>query len=328
MDARRDGRSVTEPGPPAASPRKVLAGRLISLGLIPIAVFCAIFVLVRALVGTESAHAQAWTLSIALAAAVLSLFLLGSLTARAVMGEVQTIREALRAAAAGNPPAELPEFTPPLETLKSDVLALAQQSQEQQARLQERLDTARQQIFFLTNHDPLTGLPNRMSLEERLETALVTAKGQGSSHALLYLDIDYFHRINDAFGHLAGDDLLRRIAPVLQATLREGEFLARIGGDEFAVLLESCSAEYANSVATQLRDAVQLWQFEWADRAFQVGVSVGVVAITRLSPGMSAILSEADTACFTAKEQGRNRVFAFHESSTTQHVRQTSRGWI
>src|SRR4030095_7083459 len=84
----------------------------------------------------------------------------------------------------------------------------------------------------------------------------------------------------------------------------------------------------ANTAATQLRDAVQSWQFEWGEKAFQVGVSVGVVAITKLAPSLSAILSEADTACFTAKEQGRNRVFAFHDTTTSQYMRQTSRGWL
>src|SRR6185437_3302273 len=179
-----------------------------------------------------------------------------------------------------------------------------------------------------TNNDPLTGLPNRKSLEERLESAIASAKSHGATHALLYLDLDFFHRINDSYGHLAGDELLRRIAPVLQSSLREGEMLARIGGDEFAVLLENCSAEFAQAAATQLRDAVQAWQFEWDEKAFQVGISVGVVAITKLAPSLSAVLSEADTACFTAKEQGRNRVFAFHDASTSQYMRQTSRGWL
>jgi diguanylate cyclase (GGDEF)-like protein len=140
--------------------------------------------------------------------------------------------------------------------------------------------------------------------------------------------VDHFHRINDSFGHLAGDELLRGLVPVMQASLREGETLARIGGDEFAVLLENCSAEFAHAAATQLRDAVQAWQFQWQAKAFQVGVSVGVVAITRLAPSLAAILSEGDTACFTAKEQGRNRVFAFHDASASQYMRQTSRGWL
>src|SRR6185369_4372663 len=97
------------------------------------------------------------------------------------------------------------------------VMSLATDYKGQHGRLLERLDTARQQIFFLTNHDALTGLPNRKLLEERLESALASAKTQGATHALLYIDIDFFHRINDSFGHLAGDELLRRVAPVLQA---------------------------------------------------------------------------------------------------------------
>ena len=313
---------------PRPEPRKLLAARLIGLGAIPIAVFCAIFVLARAFFGLATPNAQAWVLSLALAASVASLFLLASLASRAVVGEVDAVRDAVRNVVQGGLESELPELTPPLEDLKREVLAFAQDFHGQHGRLQERLDTARQQIFFLTNHDPLTGLPNRKAMEERLESALATARTQGSTHALLFADIDFFHRINDSFGHLAGDELLRRITPILQATLREGEILARIGGDEFAVLLENCSAEFASAAATQLRDAVQAWQFDWGEKAFQVGVSVGVVAITRLAPSLSAIMSEADTACFTAKEQGRNRVFAFHDVGASQYMKQTSRGWL
>jgi diguanylate cyclase (GGDEF)-like protein len=318
--------------PSAATPgtesRKLLAARLVALGAIPIAVFCAVYVLARAFLGVTNVTAQAWTLSMALAASVASLFVLGSLAARMAVGEVDAVRDAVRNAVEGGGAPAVLELTLPLEELMQEVVTLAQDSKGAHGRLQERLDTARQQIFFLTNHDALTGLPNRKALEERLESALATAKSQGSTHALLYVDIDYFHRINDSYGHLAGDELLRGLVPVMQATLREGELLARIGGDEFAVLLENCSAEFAQSAATQVRDAVQAWQFEWNEKAFQVGVSVGVVAITRLAPSLSAILSEADTACFTAKEQGRNRVFAFHDASSSQYMRQTSRGWL
>jgi diguanylate cyclase (GGDEF)-like protein len=316
------------PAAPRGEPRKLLAARLVGLGAIPIAVFCAVYLVGSRLIGLDTAQHQVWTLSLALAGSVASLFLLGSLAANTVVGEVDAVRGAVRHVVGGGERPEIPELTPPLEDLKQEVLGLAQEFQGQQTRLQERLDTARQQIFFLTNHDPLTGLPNRKSLEERLESAIANAKSQGSSHGLLYIDIDFFHRINDSFGHLAGDELLRRLTPVLQSGLREGEMLARIGGDEFAVLLENCSTEFATAAATQLRDAVQAWQFEWGEKAFQVGVSVGVVAITKLAPSLSAVLSEADTACFTAKEQGRNRVFAFHDASSSQYMRQTSRGWL
>ncbi len=312
--------------PPQA--RKQLAARLVALGAIPIAVFSAVYLVVARFMGLDSAQAQFWTLTLALGGSVASLFALGSLGARAVVGEVEAVRDAVRHVLGGGERPDLPSLTPPLEDLKQEVLGLAQQFQVQQGRLQEKLDTARQQIFFLTNHDALTGLPNRRALEERLESVLEAAKSQGSTHALLYIDIDFFHRINDSFGHLAGDELLRRLTPVLQSSLRADEALARIGGDEFAVLLENVSAEFALAAATQVRDTVQAWQFEWGEKAFQVGVSVGVVAITKLSPSLSAVLSEADTACFTAKEQGRNRVFAFHDASTSQYMRQTSRGWL
>lgn len=304
-----------------------LAARLVALGAIPIAVFCGAFALARAALGVTQ-QAQAFTWMIALAAAVGAVFVLARRTARALDGEVQVIREAVRHVSGGARETELPALDPPLEGLKRQVLALATDFQAKEQRLQERLDTARQQVFFLTTHDPLTGLANRKTLEERLESALANARSLGGTHGLVYLDIDFLHRINDAFGHLAGDELLRGLVPVLKASLREEGLLARIGGDEFAVLLENCSADYAMQVALRLRDAVQAWQFEWKDHAFQVGVSAGVVAITRLTPSLSAIFNEADSACFAAKEQGRNRVVAFHEAQGAQSMRQTSRGWL
>jgi diguanylate cyclase (GGDEF)-like protein len=319
---------AVKPQAQVPEPRKQLASRLIGLGAIPIAVFSAVYLLMAKLLGLATVQAQFWTLMVALGGSLASLFILSRLAAGTLVGEVEAVHDAVRHVMAGGERPELPELTPPLEELKHEVLGLAQQFQAQQGRLQEKLDTARQQIFFLTNNDPLTGLPNRKSLEERLESAIAGAKTQGSTHALLYVDLDFFHRINDSFGHLAGDDLLRRLAPVLQSSLRPGEMLARIGGDEFAVLIENCSAEFAHTAATQIRDAVQAWQFEWGGKAFQVGVSVGVVAITKLAPSLSAVMSEADTACFTAKEQGRNRVFAFHDATTSQYMRQTSRGWL
>ena len=304
-----------------------LAARQVALGAIPIAVFCGAFALARAVLGTGR-ESEATTWGIALATAVGSVFVLAQRTARVLGGEVEVMREVVRGTGTANGPGDWPELTEPLEGLKREVLALSNEFQSRELRLQEKLDTSRQQVFFLTTHDALTGLANRKTLEERLGTALASARSVGSTHALVYLDIDFLHRINDAFGHLAGDDLLRRLVPVLKNCLRDEELLARIGGDEFAVLLENCSADYALAAGTRIRDAVQGWQFEWSDHAFQVGVSVGVVAITRLTPSLSAVFNEADSACFAAKEQGRNRVVAFHEAEASQTMRQTSRGWL
>jgi diguanylate cyclase (GGDEF)-like protein len=303
------------------------SARLVALGAIPIAVFCAAFALARALLGTDQ-QGQMWTWMLALGTAVASVFVLARRTARDLDDDVHVIIAAVRHTAGGSGGTELPDLNPPLEGLKREVLALATDFQAKEQRLQERLDTARQQVFFLTTHDALTGLANRKTFEERLESALASARSLGSTHALIYLDIDFLHRINDAFGHLAGDDLLRRLIPVLRGCLRDEELLARIGGDEFAVLIENCSVDYAMQSALRIRDAVQAWQFDWGEHAFQVGVSAGVVAITRLTPGLSAVFNEADSACFAAKEQGRNRVVSFHEAEASQAIRRTNRGWL
>jgi diguanylate cyclase (GGDEF)-like protein len=252
---------------------------------------------------------------------------LGSLAARMAVGEVEAVREAVRnvARAASARDARAHAAARGAHGRGREPRA------GHQGRARPPAGAPRHRApADLLPHQPRRahGLPNRKALEERLESALSTAKTQGSTHALLYVDVDYFHRINDSYGHLAGDELLRGIVPVMQSTLREGETLARIGGDEFAGPPRELQRGIRQAAATQLRDSVQAWQFEWNDKAFQVGVSVGVVAITRLAPSLSAILSEADTACFTAKEQGRNRVFAFHDASSSQYMRQTSRGWL
>src|SRR5260221_4880730 len=146
---------MAETETPAVETRKLLSARLVALGAIPIAVFCAVYVLSRAFLGTGTVTAQAWTLSMALVAALASLFVLGSLLARVVVGEVEMVREAVRNVAGGVQPT-LPELSPPLEGLKQEVLGVGETVKAQHGRLQERLDTARQQIFFLTNHDALT----------------------------------------------------------------------------------------------------------------------------------------------------------------------------
>src|SRR5207253_2039489 len=147
-------------------------------------VCCAVYLVMAKSFGLEGARSQFITLVVALAGSVARLAALAILGARTLVGEVDAVRDATRHVMTGGENPELPELTPPLEELKVEVLGLAQQFQSQQTRLQEKLDTARQQIFFLTNHDPLTGLPNRKSLEERLESVIASAKAQGSTHAL------------------------------------------------------------------------------------------------------------------------------------------------
>jgi len=165
-------------------------------------------------------------------------------------------------------------------------------------------------------HDALTSLVNRKEFERRLTRALgdtaVTGVGE---HALFYLDLDQFKPINDFCGHEAGDELLRQIAAILTNNLRKRDTLARVGGDEFAAFLENCPLDEAENVAESVRRAVEEFQFLWAGRTFSVGISIGVVSITPSSGRMASVLRAADAACYSAKEEGGNRVFVDRPSA-------------
>lgn len=163
-------------------------------------------------------------------------------------------------------------------------------------------------------HDVLTGLVNRREFEHRLRRVLKTARKDKVEHALCYLDLDQFKVINDTCGHAAGDELLRQLGLLLHQQVRERDTLARLGGDEFGALLEHCSLFQAQRVADALRQAVEEFRFVWEDKGFRVGVSIGLVPITENSESLATVLRAADSACYAAKEMGRNRIHLYHES--------------
>lgn len=168
-----------------------------------------------------------------------------------------------------------------------------------------------QQLSWQASHDALTGLANRREFERRLARLLESAKFQGMHHVMLYLDLDRFKIVNDTCGHSAGDDLLRQLAMLLNEQIRESDTVARLGGDEFGVLLEGCPVSQGARIAESLRKAIADFRFAWEDRLFQVGASIGGVAVTADSESLGMVLGAADTACYLAKEEGRNRVRIF-----------------
>ena len=184
-----------------------------------------------------------------------------------------------------------------------------------------------QRITWAATHDALTGLTNRREFESRVEAALLSAQNSARHHVVCYLDLDQFKIVNDTCGHAAGDLLLKQLATVLQGRLREADTLARLRGDEFGVLLEGCSLERAQLVAADLLAAVRDHRFLWDGRAFNVGVSIGLVAVTADTGSRADIFSAADTACYSAKEQGRNRVCVYHSSDAAMSQRRTDMGW-
>lgn len=184
------------------------------------------------------------------------------------------------------------------------------------------------EMTYQASHDMLTGLVNRREFENRLELAVQSAVEEGQQHAMCYLDLDQFKVVNDTSGHLAGDELLRQLACQLQARIRESDTLARLGGDEFGVLLEACPLDKALEIAESLRSVVKAFRFEWEDHRFEMGVSIGLVAINKDTGGLAEVLSAADSACYVAKDEGRNRTHVFSPDDTALVQHHSHMRWV
>lgn len=184
------------------------------------------------------------------------------------------------------------------------------------------------QLSYQASHDTLTGLVNRNEFELRLRQALANARTDDQEYVLCYMDLDQFKVINDTCGHAAGDELLKQLAAVFKSLVRDSDTLARLGGDEFGVLLDGCSLDKARDISTTLLEAVREIRFAWDNKTFEVGVSIGVVPINALSGNLSSVMSAADTACYEAKDQGRNRIHVFDENDINLMRRRGEMDWV
>ena len=167
------------------------------------------------------------------------------------------------------------------------------------------------QLRYQAHYDELTGLINRHEFKRLLTQALMSAQQQGRLHALCYLDLDQFKVINDSVGHTAGDQLLKQVTAALKSQVRGSDYLARLGGDEFSLLLLDCPSDKALRIATSFVQLLNEFRFTWQQRVFSVSVSIGVVAITAKHNSIEQVMAEADLACYTAKDLGRNRVHLY-----------------
>lgn len=163
------------------------------------------------------------------------------------------------------------------------------------------------EMEFQAHHDPLTELPNRRELEQRLDRLLDSVKTRNTQHSLCYLDLDRFKLVNDTVGHQAGDQLLREITGLFRSTIRARDTLARVGGDEFCLLLENCPLDRATDLARELVKRVEQLCFVWDDQEFHVGVSIGLTPLLA-EDDHEGLLARADSACYRAKEAGRGQV--------------------
>jgi diguanylate cyclase (GGDEF)-like protein/PAS domain S-box-containing protein len=170
-----------------------------------------------------------------------------------------------------------------------------------------------QQMSHQAAHDSLTGLINRQAFEQRLLQLIGSARKGNQVHAMCYLDLDEFKVVNDTSGHEAGDRLLKDLSKKLLENVRDTDTLARLGGDEFGVLLQSCPIEKAMEIADDMRKAVKSYRLSWDKHVHEVGVSIGLVPINEMSGELTDVLRAADSACYVAKDHGRNRVHVYEK---------------
>jgi diguanylate cyclase (GGDEF)-like protein/PAS domain S-box-containing protein len=167
------------------------------------------------------------------------------------------------------------------------------------------------QMSYQATHDALTGLVNRREFERRLEEAIERGHRGDGQHVLCYLDLDHFKVVNDTSGHLAGDSMLREVAKLLRDAVRDSDTVGRLGGDEFGMLLVGCPLDKARQIADDVCRSVGEHRFVWRDKIFNIGVSVGLVEISRESGTLEESLTAADSACYVAKKQGSGRVAVY-----------------
>lgn len=165
-------------------------------------------------------------------------------------------------------------------------------------------------ISFRSRHDALTGVLNRSEFEARLLALMADADEQQRAHVLLYVDLDEFGLVNDACGHAAGDELLRDAAAQIGACVRQHDLVARIGGDEFGVLIEGSDAGVGERVAQTICERIATLRIERNGRRFSIGASIGMVLLDGRFDSLSAVMQAADTACSAAKRAGRRRVLS------------------
>ena len=175
-------------------------------------------------------------------------------------------------------------------------------------------------MSYQATHDALTGLLNRRDFERRCEEAIDRGQRGDGQHILCYLDLDRFKAVNDTSGHLAGDSMLREVAKLLRNAVRDSDTVARLGGDEFGMLLIGCPLEKAQQIADDFCRSVGDYRFVWKDKIFNIGVSVGIVEISRESGTLNELLAAADSACYVAKKQGSGRV-AVYSAKDEAHAR-------
>ena len=250
--------------------------------------------------------------------------LLSLLMTRRILAPVASLTEAAEAVGRGDLRVRVPEtrsrefavLTDAFNQMTTRLAASQASVEDYQHTLEEKveqrtreLQTASARAFKLAQQDILTGLPNRVLLNQRLQQILALAKRENQQVAVLFLDFDHFKRINDTLGHDTGDQLLQQVAQRLSATIRESDMVARLGGDEFVLVFTGLNMTHGAHELLQLVETVRGafgTPFSVNGQDLSLTVSIGVSTFPDDAVDAASIIKQADTAMYAAKEQGRN----------------------
>jgi len=187
---------------------------------------------------------------------------------------------------------------------------------------------ASQKISYQATHDMLTGLINRYEFENLLAQSIMSAQQDNATHVLCFLDLDQFKIINDTCGHMAGDELLRQLGLLLAENIKPQDTLARLGGDEFAILMTQCGLAQAEKTAQNILELIADFQFMWEKNIFSIGASIGLAEINSQTKNTTEILIGVDSACYAAKDLGRNRIHIYHAEDELLAKRDGEFRWV
>lgn len=200
-----------------------------------------------------------------------------------------------------------------------------ERSVDMHRRTAEALYTEKERVSYQASHDALTGLINRFEFERQLKDVIKTDLRDA---ALLYIDLDQFKVVNDTSGHLAGDELLKRIAIVLKECVPSGATVARLGGDEFGLILQMDSADEVETVARKICEELEILRFSWEGHNYRATASIGIVYLDDANSSMTEVMKQVDSACYSAKELGRNRVYVYRKDDLEISHRMSNMRWV
>lgn len=174
-----------------------------------------------------------------------------------------------------------------------------------------RLRGLEQQMVYLASHDTLTGLLNRQEFEIHLEVALDVARERKTGHCLTYIDVVELKLVNDAYGIVAGDELLRQVADLLQEAIGDLGILGRVAGNDFALLLQDCGEPESRALARDILRRLRDFRFTWGGHHLEIGLSIGLVTFDERSESVHQLFQQADAACHLARQNGRNQIYTY-----------------